>query len=242
MYNWLDEYDKAKECIIKCTEFNKENTNHHYVSLGDVYFRQGQLDSAKFFYNYYLSNRPLDTAKAVGVLYDLYRLESQRHSFQDALNAFEEYHKMYLAINDKNERNSIIEIRQRYDSEKLNSQRQQLIIRNRTLLIGFLVMLLIAVASVSTYKVVVAKKNKRISDDMVKLPGGGNRESAKDDRQSATGNENRQAESAEVEREDADRVQAENHSENERYPEAVERRPTRQSALCAGGQGVFRRL
>ena len=30
-------------------------------------------------------------------------------------------------------------------------------------------MLLIAVASVSTYKVVVAKKNKRISDDMVKL-------------------------------------------------------------------------
>ena len=76
---------------------------------------------------------------------------------------------MYLAINDRNERNSIIEIRQRYDSERLNSQRQQLIIRNRTLLIGFLVMLLIAVASVSTYKVVVAKKNKRISDDMVKL-------------------------------------------------------------------------
>ena len=85
------------------------------------------------------------------------------------MDAFEEYHKMYLAINDRNERNSIIEIRQRYDSERLNSQRQQLIIRNRTLLIGFLVMLLIAVASVSTYKVVVAKKNKRISDDMVKL-------------------------------------------------------------------------
>lgn len=170
MYNWLDKYDEAKECVVKCIEFNKGNAMiRHYVSLGDVYFRQGQLDSAKFFYNYYLSNRPLDTAKAVGVLYDLYRLESQRHSFQEALDAFEEYHKMYLAINDRNERNSIIEIRQRYDSERLNSQRQQLIIRNRTLLIGFLVMLLIAVASVSTYKVVVAKKNKRISDDMVKL-------------------------------------------------------------------------
>ena len=169
LYNWLDEYDKAKECIIKCTEFNKENTNHHYVSLGDVYFRQGQLDSAKFFYNYYLSNRPLDTAKVASVLYSLYRLESQQYAFQEALKTFEEYHKMYLAINDRNERNSIIEIRQRYDSERLNSQRQQLIIRNRTLLIGFLVMLLIAVASVSTYKVVVAKKNKRISDDMVKL-------------------------------------------------------------------------
>lgn len=170
MYNWLDKYDEAKECVVKCIEFNKGNAMiRHYVSLGDVYFRQGQLDSAKFFYNYYLSNRPLDTAKAVDVLYDLYRLESQRHSFQEALDAFEEYHKMYLAINDRNERNSIIEIRQRYDSERLNSQRQQLIIRNRTLLIGFLVMLLIAVASVSTYKVVVAKKNKRISDDMVKL-------------------------------------------------------------------------
>ena len=153
LYNWLDEYDKAKECIIKCTEFNKENTNHHYVSLGDVYFRQGQLDSAK----------------VASVLYSLYRLESQQYAFQEALKTFEEYHKMYLAINDRNERNSIIEIRQRYDSERLNSQRQQLIIRNRTLLIGFLVMLLIAVASVSTYKVVVAKKNKRISDDMVKL-------------------------------------------------------------------------
>ena len=170
MYNWLDKYDEAKECVVKCIEFNKGNAMiRHYVSLGDVYFRQGQLDSAKFFYNCYLSNKPLDTAKAVGVLYDLYRLESQRHSFQEALDAFEEYHKMYLAINDRNERNSIIEIRQRYDSERLNSQRQQLIIRNRTLLIGFLAMLLIAVASVSTYKVVVAKKNKRISDDMVKL-------------------------------------------------------------------------
>ena len=169
LYNWLDEYDKAKECIIKCTEFNKENTNHHYVSLGDVYFRQGLLDSAKFFYNYYLSNRPLDTAKVASVLYSLYRLESQQYAFQEALKTFEEYHKMYLAINDRNERNSIIEIRQKYDSERLNSQRQQLIIRNRTLLIGFLVMLLIAVASVSTYKIVVAKKNKRISDDMVKL-------------------------------------------------------------------------
>ena len=153
LYNWLDEYDKAKECIIKCTEFNKENTNHHYVSLGDVYFRQGLLDSAK----------------VASVLYSLYRLESQQYAFQEALKTFEEYHKMYLAINDRNERNSIIEIRQKYDSERLNSQRQQLIIRNRTLLIGFLVMLLIAVASVSTYKVVVAKKNKRISDDMVKL-------------------------------------------------------------------------
>lgn len=169
MYNWLDKYDEAKECVVKCIEFNKGNAMiRHYVSLGDVYFRQGQLDSAKFFYNCYLSNKPLDTAKAVGVLYDLYRLESQRHSFQEALDAFEEYHKMYLAINDRNERNSIIEIRQRYDSERLNSQKQ-LIIRNRTLLIGFLAMLLIAVASVSTYKVVVAKKNKRISDDMVKL-------------------------------------------------------------------------
>ena len=170
MYNWLDKYDEAKECVIKCIEFNKGNAMiRHYVSLGDVYFRQGQLDSAKFFYNYYLSNRPLDTAKVASVLYSLYRLESQQFAFQEALKTFEEYHKMYLAINDRNERNSIIEIRQKYDSERLNSQRQQLIIRNRTLLIGFLVMLLIAVASVSTYKVVVAKKNKRISDDMVKL-------------------------------------------------------------------------
>lgn len=165
MYNWLDKYDEAKECVIKCIEFNKGNAMiRHYVSLGDVYFRQGQLDSAKFFYNYYLSNRPLDTAKVASVLYSLYRLESQQYAFQEALKTFEEYHKMYLAINDRNERNSIIEIRQKYDSERLNSQRQQLIIRNRTLLIGFLVMLLIAVASVSTYK-----KNKRISDDMVKL-------------------------------------------------------------------------
>lgn len=116
LYNWLDEYDKAKECIIKCTEFNKENTNHHYVSLGDVYFRQGQLDSAKFFYNYYLSNRPLDTAKVASVLYSLYRLESQQYAFQEALKTFEEYHKMYLAINDRNEADSIIEIRQRYDA------------------------------------------------------------------------------------------------------------------------------
>lgn len=170
MYNWLDKYDEAKECVVKCIEFNKGNAMiRHYVSLGDVYFRQGQLDSAKFFYNYYLSNRPLDTAKVASVLYSLYRLESQQYAFQEALKTFEEYHKMYLAINDRNERNSIIEIRQKYDSERLNSQRQQLIIRNRTLLIGFLVMLLIAVASVSTYKVVVAKKNKRISDDMVKL-------------------------------------------------------------------------
>lgn len=170
MYNWLDKYDEAKECVIKCIEFNKGNAMiRHYVSLGDVYFRQGQLDSAKFFYNYYLSNRPLDTAKVASVLYSLYRLESQQYAFQEALKTFEEYYKMYLAINDRNERNSIIEIRQKYDSERLNSQRQQLIIRNRTLLIGFLVMLLIAVASVSTYKVVVAKKNKRISDDMVKL-------------------------------------------------------------------------
>lgn len=169
LYNWLDEYDKAKECIVKCTEFNKENTIHHYVSLGDVYFKQGQLDSAKFFYNSYLSNKPLDTAKVANVLYSLYRLESQQYSFHEALKTFEEYHKMYLAINDRNERNSIVEIRQKYDSERLNSQRQQLVIRNRTLLVGFLVMLLIAVASVSIYKVVVAKKNKRISDDMVKL-------------------------------------------------------------------------
>lgn len=43
MYNWLDKYDEAKECVVKCIEFNKGNAMiRHYVSLGDVYFRQGQ--------------------------------------------------------------------------------------------------------------------------------------------------------------------------------------------------------
>ena len=103
VYNGLDKYNKAKECVVKCIEFNKGNAMiRHYVSLGDVYFRQGQLDSAKFFYNYYLSNRPLDTAKVASVLYSLYRLESQQYAFQEALKTFEEYHKMYLAINDRN--------------------------------------------------------------------------------------------------------------------------------------------
>lgn len=171
-YYWKGQYDIAKKCIydIINIDISKEIYASQNIVLGDIFDHEEKLDSAKYHYTLALTAlRELkDTSRLSGVYYKIYHIEKRVDNFQYALDAHENYTTLLQAVLDKNQHNSIVEIRHKYNHEKLRAEKQVLTIRNRSLWLALSVVLLLASSTIALYNALVSRKNRTILETEAK--------------------------------------------------------------------------
>lgn len=171
-YYSCGQYDKAKTYIYKSINLNIAHKSYasQNVILADIFDYENSLDSARFYYNSALLEleNTRDTARLSGLYYKIYHLEKRVGNFQQSLNAHEKYVTLLQSVLDKNQHNSIVEIRHKYNHEKLRAEKQVLTIRNRSLWLALSVVLLLASSTIALYNALVSRKNRTILETEAK--------------------------------------------------------------------------
>ncbi len=165
---WLEDYESAKKNIIKsfAKDSLNDNTTGRYKALGDVYLKEGDLDSARIWYDKALlrAEQCNDSLKIIGLVSSIYIIEKEKCNFKGALILHERYNDLANAIHEKNLASSIEKIKHMYDNEKLQVEKQGLAIRNRNLWLVVTVLLLITLTVCLVYMIRIRAKERRLME------------------------------------------------------------------------------
>ena len=94
-YYWLEDYELAKRNIV--TSFAMDSLSNdvsgRYKTLGDIYLKEIDLDSAKICYRSVLSlsEAKRDSIRMIGILLSLYEVEKLSHNYKAACAYHEKY-------------------------------------------------------------------------------------------------------------------------------------------------------
>ena len=172
-YYWLEDYEAAKRNIIKSFAMDslRNDVSGRYKTLGDIYLKNIDLDSARVCYDRALSiaEQCKDSLKIVGLVSSMYIIERNKCNFETALILHEKYNMLTNAIHEKNMFSSIKKIKHMYNNEKLQVEKQQLAIRNRNLWLVVTVLLSIMLAVCTVYAIRMRVKERRIAQHETEL-------------------------------------------------------------------------
>lgn len=172
-YYWLENYESAKRNIVKSFAMDSlsNDVSGRYKTLGDIYLKGSNLDSANVCYDRALSiaEQCKDSLKIMGLVSSIYMIEKKKCNFEAALILHEKYNALANAIHEKNILSSIKKIKHMYNNERLQVEKQQLAIRNRNLWLVVTVLLSITLAVCMVYAIRMRVKERRISQHEAEL-------------------------------------------------------------------------
>lgn len=152
--------------------YKKYTTNeiplHHYPAIGYIYFRQGKIDSARWYYYNYYSKYPQITNFNVGIFAVMSQIESSAENHKKAL----EYKQLYIQYSDSLNtifQNNLLQYyEQRYTTENLEKEYDTLKLIRKYETASFTLATLIFLIGCSfiiiSYRRVLRKKNRKIAE------------------------------------------------------------------------------
>ncbi len=101
----------------------------HYLSLGCLYLKTEQADSARFYLE--AAHRSLNAYIKGGASYYLYRLSKDEHSFQDALQYYEYYQEKKIKTEQSEQKEEILKLTHQYEQRELKKEMELRTVRER---------------------------------------------------------------------------------------------------------------
>ena len=141
LYQLQEKYDQAIACLkqnVNTFNLDEKDLLLLNLNLANVYFDEGDLDSAAYHYKYVDSLLPRAEVKLetkVSAYKSLSRFAESRHDAASALNYWKHYDNWLNEVRDKQERNNVYGIQQRYDYRALQNEMSQNVIRRQRLII-----------------------------------------------------------------------------------------------------------
>ena len=160
------DYYYAKKYIFESIvlDNNNESIFKNYIVLSKIYIEINQLDSAQFYLNSlfeHIDSR--DNFELYSFYNSLFELYSKKSDYKAALEYHEKALETYARIVEDNNRESILEIEEKYNNEKLKNEYGQTIIKKQRaesmLYIVAITALIIGIITVVIYKKYKQKKN-----------------------------------------------------------------------------------
>ena len=167
-YSENKDYSNAKKYIFESIALDDHNELlfNNYTHLSKIYTEMNQLDSALFLLNSLFEQLDDRNNYELYSFYNsLFELYSKKNDYKIAL----EYHKKaletYTTIMEENSRESVLEIEEKYNNEKLKNEYNQTIIKKqRTEALLYIVALLALITGIIAS--ILYRKNKRKNVDI----------------------------------------------------------------------------
>lgn len=143
MYSFEKQYLKAEKYFLEIidNEPDKKRLTSHFMSLGRLYRLMGKIDAAEKYLKLCLDSHNMFTRS--DAYYNLAELAKLNREYEYALVLKEKSDSLlYIAENEKT-REKIIQLQTEYQKEKLEKEKLQSILKNRTLLFLFVIALVL---------------------------------------------------------------------------------------------------
>lgn len=145
LYKNKEDYVSALQYAMKGAELKSEHDpdfTPNYLTVGDIYRLLGKTDSAYYYLNKAVESENIYTKRSTyGALFLLSR---SRGKYEEALGYVEQYQLYSDSVQKMDRANSIIEIQEKYNKEKLLNEKNQLKIeRDRTSRTALLILILL---------------------------------------------------------------------------------------------------
>jgi len=137
-YQGNGNYEQAKKLFFEALALSRDTVEQARIllNMAQVYVSEDKIDSVKFYLDKVLTlsiNDPqlMLTCSLLG--YETAKKESR---FQDALDYHEKYYYYTMEVFDSEKNNTLLELREKYDFEKLRTSKKESDIKFRTALTG----------------------------------------------------------------------------------------------------------
>lgn len=139
MYSFQKQYSKAEQVFLEIIEKepDKKKLVSHYMSLGRLYWLMGEKEEAQKYLMVCLESQNLFTRSAAYTsLADLAKLS---HDYKQALEFKEKSDSLMSIAESKEIREDLIQLQAKFQQEKSEKEKLQIILKNRTMLFVLIV-------------------------------------------------------------------------------------------------------
>ena len=167
LYQLQGKYDQA----IACLRQNASNSNLDKkdllllnLNLGDVFFDEGEMDSAIYHYKYVdslLPNAQIKLETKVSVYNSLSQFAESQGNDSLALFYWKQYNNWLNEVRDKREQNNVYGIQQKYDYRTLQNVMSQKVIRRQRLIIILSISVALVLLAFALSQIRLAKIRKQ---------------------------------------------------------------------------------
>jgi tetratricopeptide (TPR) repeat protein len=161
VYGKIGKYADAKKLFREALSFceNKTENARIRMNLAKVYFRENQLDSAKFYIEQSLSIGANEPALTRSTYFLLSEMEEKKGRYKEALQHYKAYNDLVVKVVGENENKALLELQEKYNFATLQSKNDQLVIeKQKIILISTAVLALIIIAAFFFYRKSIQNK------------------------------------------------------------------------------------
>ena len=152
---------------IACLRQNSNNSNLDEkellllnLNLGNVFFDEGEMDSAKYYYNYvdsFLTKPQIKSETMVSAYRALSRFAESQQNDSLALHYWKQYIKWLNEVRDHLEESNLYGIQQKYDYEILQNTMNQRVIRRQRFIIALSILVAVVLLLFSVSQIRLAR-------------------------------------------------------------------------------------
>lgn len=168
--NNYKDYDSYKTKLHKLyKDYNSNNIpNNHYIGIGELYYKLGNIDSAKYYLTEAINNINVFNSDNFGIYATLSIKEENQSNYQEALK----FRKIYNYLNDSiskiSKQNLIHKLDQKYKTQYLQRSYEVLEAKHKLKkLVNSLILILVAIVGgilICLYRYIAARKNQKIEE------------------------------------------------------------------------------
>lgn len=139
MYSFQKQYSKAEKVFLEIIEKepDKNRLPFHYMSLGRLYQLMGNKNDAEKYLKLCLGSHSLFTRSDAYI--NLAELAKLNHDYKRALELKEKSDSLLSIAESEANRDNLVQLQAKYQQEKLEKEKLQMALKNRTLQLVFIV-------------------------------------------------------------------------------------------------------
>lgn len=170
--NYTKALEYKKEGLMLILKL-RDSINYSAVrySIASVFYRMGELDSAEVYFKESLNTANMGRIRTVNLA--LYYIAKKQSQYDDAFKYIEQYRYFNDSINNMDRTRVIAEAQTKYDNEKLENEKKDLLLRERqlenTVLLGGIILIFIISLIVFLYQRKLLFKERALGSTQEKV-------------------------------------------------------------------------